>query len=304
MKAIESSPQPDTRLRMMKKTSLNMAMMVSVLCLALSTGAVLAQDDKAITADAIVAGYVAGNESKSEMAYVKMMTETPGAPAVERRILLAFQKGEPAGESFFMRLLHPKDVEGVTLLATTSATKELSYYFLLPALGKMRQLTPEARQGAFLGSDYTFEDLLQEVPEAHDYKRLPDDEVDGAACYVVRAVETKKEKESAYAFRDLFIEKGNYNLRKVAFYNGKESLVKLLTATGYDSKEVKGRTTRPQKAVMESVETKTRTTFTVIEGRVDQKIDAELFTPKKLENWPLLDVEEFIFDLGMSIEVN
>lgn len=262
-----------------------------------------AQDDQALAAQAIIQKYVEGNQSKSEMAYVKMMTEAPGAAAVERRILLAFQK-EAESESFFMRLLHPKDVEGVTLLATTAPGKEAAYYFLLPALGKMRQLTPEARQGAFLGSDYTFEDLLQEVPESHDYKRLADESVEGTPCYVVRAVETKKEKSSAYAYRDLFIEKGSFNLRKVAFYDGKESLVKLLTATGYDSKEVKGKTTRPRTAVMQSVESKSKTTFTVIEGRVDEKIDAELFTPKKLENWPLLDVEEFIFDLGMSIDVN
>ena len=55
---------------------------------------------------------------------------------------------------------------------------------------------------------------------------------------------------------------------------------------------------------MQSVESKSKTTFTVIEGRVDEDIEAEYFTPKKLENWPLLDVEEFIFDLGISVDVN
>jgi len=267
------------------------------------TAVAFSQDDKALTADAIIACYVAGNQSKSEMAYVKMITESAGAPATERRILLAYQKaGE--GDAFFMRLLHPKDVEGVTLLATTSASQELSYYFFLPALGKMRQLTPEARQGAFLGSDYTFEDLLQEVPELHAYKRLPDEEEDGVPCFVVRASESRQGKTSAYAYRDLFIEKANFNLRKIAYYDTKESLVKLLRASGYDSKDVKGKTTRPQHAVMVTVETKSKTTFTVIEGRVDEKLDAALFTPKKLENWPMLDVEEFIFGLGMTIDVN
>jgi hypothetical protein len=262
-----------------------------------------AQDEKTLTADDIIKRYAEGNQSKSEMAYVKMVTESPEAPAVERRILLAYQK-QGQGDAMFMRLLHPKDVEGVTLLASTSANNELAYHFFLPALGKMKQLTPEARQGAFLGSDYSFEDLLQEVPEWHAYKRLPDEEVEGSACFVIRASENRKEKESAYAYRDLFIEKTSFHLRKIAYYDAKDSLVKLLNASGYDSKEVKGRTTRPRTAVMQAVDTKSKTTFTVIEGRVDQDIDAELFTPKKLENWPLLDVEEFIFDLGMTVEVN
>jgi hypothetical protein len=263
----------------------------------------VAQDNNSLTADEIIKRYAEGNQSKSEMAYVKMITESPEAAAVERRILLAYQK-QGAGDAMFMRLLHPKDVEGVTLLATTSASNELAYHFFLPALGKMRQLTPEARQGAFLGSDYSFEDLLQEVPEWHAYKRLPDELVEESSCFVIRASENRKEKESAYAYRDLFIEKSTFHLRKIAYYNAKDSLVKLLHASGYDSKEVKGKTTRPRTAVMQAVDTKSKTTFTVIEGRVDRDIDAELFTPKKLENWPLLDVEEFIFDLGMTVEVN
>lgn len=273
------------------------------LALLLIGGLASAQDEASLTAEAIIKRYTEGNSSKSEMAYVKMEVQSPGAAVTERRILLAYQKKGEA-ESMFMRLLFPKEVEGVTLLATTSAAQELSYHFFLPTLGKMKQLTPEARQGAFLGSDYTFEDLLREVPEWHEYKRLPDDEVEGAACYVVRASENRKEKESAYAHRDLFIEKSNFHLRKIAYYDTKESLVKLLTASGYDSKEVKGRTTRPRVAVMQSVESKSKTTFTVIEGRVDEEIEAEFFTPQKLENWPLLDVEEFIFDLGMTVDVN
>jgi hypothetical protein len=281
---------------------------VSVVCglslaVAMLTTTLSAQDDSAMTAEAIVKRYTEGNQSKSEMAYVKMETQLPDAPATERRILLAYQK-QGEGEAMFMRLLFPKEVEGVTLLATTSAKQELAYHFFLPALGKMKQLTPEARQGSFLGSDYTFEDLLREVPEWHEYKRLVDGEVEGMACYVVRASEGRKDGESAYAFRDLFIEKGSFHLRKIAYYDSKESLVKLLTASGYDSKEVKGKTTRPRVAVMQSVESKSKTTFTVIEGRVDEEIEAEYFTPKKLENWPLLDVEEFIFDLGISVDVN
>lgn len=274
-----------------------------ILALLLICGLASAQEDASLTADVIIKRYAEGNSSKTEMAYVKMEVQAAGAAPTERRILLAYQKKDGT-ESMFMRMLFPKEVEGVTLLANTSPTQELSYHFFLPAVGKMKQLTPEARQGAFLGSDYTFEDLLREVPEWHEYKRLADGEVEGAACYVVRASENRKEKESAYSHRDLFIEKQNFHLRKIAYYDGKDSLVKLLTASGYESKEVKGRTTRPRVAVMQSVESKSKTTFTVIEGRVDEEIEAEYFTPQKLENWPLLDVEEFIFDLGMTVEVN
>ncbi len=263
----------------------------------------MAQDEASLTANDIIQRYAAGNRTKSEMAYIKMQVQAPSAAPVERRILLAY-KEQDGKESMFMRLLMPKEVEGVTLLAATAADKTLSYHFFLPAFGKMKQLTPEARQGAFLGSDYTFEDLLREVPEWHSYEKMKDDTVGEATCYVIRAKENRAEKESAYAYRDLYIEKGNFHLRKVAYYNAKDSLVKMLTASGYDAKSVKGKTTRPQEAVMLSVETGSKTTFTVIEGRVDEGIDDEYFTPAKLENWPLLDVEEFIFDLGMTVDVN
>ena len=272
-------------------------------CLLIAFATATRMDAAEPAADEIISRYIEGNRVDSELAYIKMVTEAPGAAAMERRILFVYQKAA-AAESFFMRLLHPKEVEAVTLLAATSPEKKLQYYFMLPSLGKMRQLTPEASKGAFLGSDYTFEDLLQEVPEWHQYQLRPEEDVDGVRCYVVRAIDDRKDRKSTYAYRDLYIDKEAYRMRKIAFYDGKESLVKLLTASGYGSGEVKGKTTRPRIAEMRNVNANSKTTFTVIEGRIGEKFDAELFTPKKLENWPLLDVEEFIFDLGLTVDVN
>lgn len=271
------------------------------LCFAVIARSALASGaDEALTGDQIVSLHLADKRSDSEMAFIRMSHQVPGAPAKEYRFLVVYQKSS-AGKSYFLRLIRPKEVEAVTVLAVERAEGDLDHYFFLPALGKMKQLTGEARRGALLGSDYSFEDLLDEMPSWNAYERRPDAPVDGFPCFQVRAIEARVDGGSAYAYRDLFIDKDEHHLRKVDFYGKNERLVKTLAASEFGSPEVKGQTTRPRRALMTNHQTGSTTEFVVVEGRVNEKFDPALFTPEKLEKWAPDEVEEFIFSLGLTI---
>lgn len=278
-----------------------MATKTLALCTALAACAPPANAaDDALTGEQIVALHLADKRSDSEMAFIRMNHKIPGAPEREYRFLVVYQT-TATGKSYFLRLIRPKDVEAVTVLANEKSKKDVDYYFYLPAVGKMKQLTGDARQGAFLGSDYSFEDLLDEMPSWNAYERKPDTEVDGHPCFQVRAIESRKDGGSAYAYRVLFIDRETHHLRKVDFYGKNERPVKTLMASEFGSPEVKGQTTRPRRALMTNHESGSTTEFIVVEGRLNEKFDPALFTPDKLEKWSPEEVEEFIFNLGLTV---
>ena len=120
----------------------------------------------------------------------------------------------------------------------------------------------------------------------------------------MRAVE-KPGGKSAYAFRELVIAKDNYDLMRVDFY-GKSSgkLIKTLTAYDYRSSEVKGDTRRPRRAVMRESGKEAWSDFTLIEGRLGEKIPDDIFTPQRIESWTDAEVEEFIFRYGITVKAD
>lgn len=269
-------------------------------CALIAPAALAPGADDALTGNQIVSLHLADKRSDSEMAFIRMNHQVPGAPPKEYRFLVVYRKTD-SGKSYFLRLIRPKDVEAVTILAMEKSAGDLDHYFFLPAIGKMKRLTGEARRAAFLGSDYSFEDLLDEMPSWNAYERRPDAEVDGFPCFQVRAVEARREGGSAYAYRDLFIDKEGHHLRKVDFYAKNERLVKTLAASEFGSTEVKGQTTRPRRALMTNHQTGSTTEFVVVEGRVNEKFDPALFAPERLERWAPEEVEEFIFNLGLTV---
>ncbi len=252
-------------------------------------------------ANEIIERWIATKKSDSEMAFIKMTTSVPGAPEKEHRFLVVYRTNPSGGQSYFLRMVRPKDVEGVTVLAVNDPVAGLKQFFFLPAVGKSKDLAGGARSSAFLGSDFTYEDLLEEMPSAHTYERLEDAVVDNRKCYVVRAIESRASKSSAYAHRDLFLDQETFDLLKAEFYGPNGGKIKALEASGYRSPDVKGKTTRPKSAIMKDFARGSFTEFLVVEGRLNEKFEDHLFSTDFQEKWKPEDVEEFIFQFGMTV---
>jgi hypothetical protein len=69
----------------------------------------------------------------------------------------------------------------------------------------------------------------------------------------------------------------------------------------YGSPQVKGETTRPRRAVMVKPGDDTWTDFVVIESRLNKDIPPEIFTTKRIESWKPEEVNEFIFQFGITV---
>lgn len=263
-------------------------------------GAQIADAEPDLDGSAIIDRYLETQDVRSEMAFIKMVSVAADNSRSEHRFL-AVQKQDPdGGRGYLLRLIRPEDVEGVTVLAKEDGDGKVSQWLYLPEIGRSRKLSTEAQNTAFLGSDFSYRDLLREVPMANEYERLDDQFALGERCFVVRAVEKERENQG-YAFRDLYISQETSQLLQVDFYDLEGRIIKSLAAYDYDSPRIAGDSTRPQRAVMTTEGANTQTIFTVIEGRINEAIDSNIFDPEFVENWEEDEVDDFIFQLGFTI---
>ncbi len=256
---------------------------------------------KPLTGAQIIDKYVEKQEVYSELDYIKMSIISPGPTVLERRFLAVYKKNTEGGRSYLIRIIRPADVEGVTLLAVEDKDKEIEQYLYLPDVGTPRRLRGQGQAGAFLGSDFSFQDLLRETPSNFRYERLEDVFVNGVGCYNVRALANSEEEGNPYQYRNMYIEKEGYDLLKIEYFGQADKLMKTFNAFEYHSPKIKGVTTRPRRAVMENNDKNSITVFTVIEGRIDQEFSDDLFTPKSIADWTPDEVDEFIYDYGFVV---
>ena len=92
-----------------------------------------------------------------------------------------------------------------------------------------------------MGSEFSFEDLASFEIEKYQYKFIEEQPCDLGECFVVEQYPT--DKYSGYTRRLVWIDKAEYRMIKVEFYDRKNSLLKTLTS--HDYKQYNGKFWRP-----------------------------------------------------------
>jgi len=247
----------------------------------------------------LIEAFLADQNVSSEMAFVRMQFLQDGSRVDERRLLMLYQKNDDGSADYLVRMVRPKDVEGVTILATVDPDDGMEQSIFLPSIDQTRPLTGEAQFSPFLGSDFAYADLVQEIPGTQRYERLADDYAQGMLCHVVRA--TPVGGDSAYGSRKLFLARGTNDLQRIEYFDGDGKLLKMLDCFDYESPEIHGTTIRPHRAVMSNPSKGTSTVFTVIVGRVGEKISPTVFETESVENWTSDEVDDFMFQLSLNV---
>lgn len=125
----------------------------------------------------------------------------------------------------------PKDVEGTTLLTYAHKTADDDIWLFLPALKRVKRIAGNNKSGPFMGSEFAFEDFGTQEVEKYTYKFLRDETLDGHECFVIERVPT--EKTSGYSRQEVWLDKAEYRVQKIAYYNKGGVHLKTLRASEY-----------------------------------------------------------------------
>lgn len=125
----------------------------------------------------------------------------------------------------------PKAIRGTALLSFGHRVEPDDQWLYLPAIKRVKKIASKNKSGPFLGSEFAFEDLAAPEVEKFDYRYVGEDEVDGRACFVVERF--PRDAYSGYTRQVVWVDKDEYRIEKIEYYDRKQSLLKTLVVDDY-----------------------------------------------------------------------
>lgn len=221
---------------------------------------------------------------------VRMVLTEKGGKTRERQ-MKSFRRYFGAEKRMVLFFVAPANIKGTALLIHAYADPERSddQWLYLPATRKVRRIPPAERGSAFLGTDFTFEDMQYESRAAdladHTLETLRTEEVDGRPCYVVEAVPRSERlaREIGYSKVRLWIDRESWVIRRSEAWDQRDRLYKRISLR--DFRQVQGVWT-PATLEAENLLTGHSTLFIVEKTAYNEDIPEDMFGLRKLEQGP------------------
>lgn len=127
---------------------------------------------------------------------------------------------------------NPRDVKGTAFLTFSHKTGDDDQWLYLPALKRVKRISARNKSGSFMGSEFAYEDISSQEVEKYTYKWIRDETHEGLECFVFERYPVDK-KNSGYTRQVVWLDKDEYRVLKIDFFDRKDSLLKTFTATDY-----------------------------------------------------------------------
>ena len=127
-----------------------------------------------------------------------------------------------------IRFLFPGDVQGTGYLQIQHHDGEDDMWIYLPALKKVRRLVANNKKDSFVGSDFSYGDILLPVVDTYRHQLLRSEIVDGEDTYVVEMTPATEQIKKDYGYSKwiAWIRKTNFMEKKAEYYDGSGRLLK------------------------------------------------------------------------------
>lgn len=186
-----------------------------------------------------------------------------------------------------VRFTSPADIKGTATLMLENSAADDDLWVYLPALGKVRRLSASNKKDAFIGTDFSYGDIIGHKPSAWTHVLSREEAIDGVPCFVIESKPNSDavRNDSGYSKRVNWVRKDNYVAIRGEFYDVSGSLSKRMSAADIKPVSGSGAQTRwqPMVSVAENLSTGHRTEIRFENFKADQNVADGLFTTRELE---------------------
>ena len=183
------------------------------------------------------------------------------------------------------RFLSPPDVKGTVSLLIEHADKDDDIWIYLPALKKVRRLVSNNKKDSFMGTDFTYADVIGFKVGEWNYNLLKEEMVEGQACYVIEALpKTEAVKSSnGYSKRIGWLRKDNLMAVKMDYWDESGQMLKTSTFTDIQLVDQKRGKWQAMRFEASNVQTGHRTVIKYDNFKANQQVKGEFFTTRYME---------------------
>ncbi|AGB40575.1 outer membrane lipoprotein-sorting protein [Halobacteroides halobius DSM 5150] len=217
-------------------------------------------------------------DANSAQLTLKMELYSSSGSKRERKMKVWTQ--EQNQDKAMMRFLAPASIEGTGFLSQDKANGEEEMYLYMPALGGVRKIAGSQKNGSFVGTDFSYNDLS--ILGGGNYKEDYEATIlnKDSSQYLLKLVPTDEEIE--YKYGKMWVRKSNWVPSKIKFYDAQGKLYKVLTNDNI--KQIDGYWT-PYQMTMKNKQQGTKTVLYIKEITYDQQINPRRFTTRNLRRY-------------------
>lgn len=187
--------------------------------------------------------------------------------------------------SRMIRFVEPADVKGTGVLTLEHSDGDDDVWIYLPALKKSRRIVSSEKSSSFMGTEFSYADILSLKIDDYNYKLLKSEKYNDTECYVIESVpvSTKIKDETGYGKKISWIGKDNFVENKIDFYDKANNLLKTLTATEITEVDKKNHKWLSLKKEMLNHQTNRKTLMEMQDVKVSIGVKDDRFSIKYLE---------------------
>lgn len=195
----------------------------------------------------------------------------------ERRFTLEMKEDKKDGNLSRIEFESPENVRGTILLTHAHKSADDDQWLYLPSAKRSRRIAAANKSGAFMGSEFTYEDLTPFVLSKFSYARLPDDTAEGKPCF---KIERKSLVEgSGYSREVMWLSKETLMPVTIEYYDRKNDLLKVAS---YRDEHVFGKHHRHDLVRVENRQTRRVSELRAGARQIEVTIDANRFNSQAL----------------------
>jgi outer membrane lipoprotein-sorting protein len=188
-------------------------------------------------------------------------------------------------EMRYVKFLSPTDIKGTSTLLNQNTGKDDDMWIYLPALKKVRRLIANNKRDSFVGTDFSYGDVMGFKVEEWNYKLLKEENKNTRPCYVIESIPKNKETidNTGYSKRILWIDKENFVGLATDGYDGSGQILKKSLATEIKLVDSANKKYVAMKLEAENVQSNHKTVITFENYKANVGVGDEYFKARSLE---------------------
>lgn len=209
---------------------------------------------------------------------VRMVLHDKGGKTKERAMEI-FARRSGGLLQTLVRFTAPSELAGTAFLMLEKKGEPSEQYVYLSGLKRVRRVVGREREGSFMGSDFSYQDMQPIDPKHATHTRKADDKVGNSPTYVLESV-LSQGSGSPYGKVETWVRKSDFVALRTRFYDRKGKLVKTLYARKV--KQIDGRPVITESR-MQDAATGHATELVVQSSERKDDLPESMFTPNSLE---------------------
>lgn len=225
---------------------------------------------KGLSADQILNRVQTSNNVKDETSELQMQIKERDGSTKNRSMVIKKKIG--GKKKALVKIMEPVDLKGVGLLTVSETKDDEAQWLFLPSEKRPRRIASSNKNGKFLDSDLSYEDLSLSTYQNFNNKVMKTLKKDGKEIAIINSVAKSKEGTS-YGMIRTWVDTSRFQILKANYYNHKKKLVKKMLFSGYKKY---GKVWRAQKVTVQNVKKKRSTILQLKNLSLDSIDEGEL----------------------------